>query len=97
LILTDSAKCGNVVLNAGPKLQLFKFRRWLSKAGLISQYSSSLDPPAPGVLAVPPGVGGAGGEPACAVVLYGEEVENCEEDADEPFDADTGRRQSRDS
>jgi hypothetical protein len=42
LILTASAKTGNVPLKFGPRLQLFRFRRWLSNAGLISHWSSSL-------------------------------------------------------
>jgi len=68
LIRTASARCGNAVRNAGPRLQLFRLRRWLSNTGLISHCSSSLHN-TPGVLTAGSGVGGAGGELVCAAVL----------------------------
>lgn len=92
---TASPKAGKTERKAGPKLQLLRLRRWLSKAGLMSQSSSSLG--TPGVLTVW-GVCGPAGEPAFTAVEYGLEAGTEDvADSDEAWSLDAGRRQSRGS
>jgi hypothetical protein len=77
----------------GPRLQLLRLRRWLSKAGLMSHSSSSLG--TPGVL-VAWGVCGPAGEPALTAVEYGLEAGTEDvADSDEAWSREAGRRQSR--
>jgi hypothetical protein len=72
LILTQSANWGNVPRKLGPRDQLFRSRRWLSKAGLMSHWSSSWGrgpmAPGPGVAGGGWGVLGSCGDPACTWV-----------------------------
>lgn len=79
LILTQSANIGKAPRKLGPRDQLFKSRRWLSNAGLISHWSSSfgrgpLSPP-PSALGVPGAdcsVAAPVGDPALTCIEYAE-------------------------
>ena len=103
LIFTARANCGKIPLKLGPSDQLFRSRRCVSKAGLMSHWSSSLGTPVlSGRLTGVPaacGVCGPAGLPLLTCVENGEDGWMEDELAERVFAwiFEAGRRTSRGS